>query len=92
MLYHSKFPPNAKVDAHGGPGERRHTLLSGTWYVGWGKKFCEKKLIALRAGSSYTDRGNIPRFAAINGDGVVIAINGIGPSKPFCVDPGPRAE
>jgi hypothetical protein len=86
-LYRTKFPPNFKLEAHGHPDERRYTIVSGTWYIGWGKKFDESKLIALPAGSFYTEPANIPHFVATKGDGAVIEISGTGPSKQIWVDP-----
>lgn len=86
-LYRTKFPPNFKLEAHGHPDERRYTIISGTWYVGWGKKFDESKLIALPAGSFYTEPANIPHFVVTKGDGAVIEISGVGPSSQIWVDP-----
>jgi uncharacterized RmlC-like cupin family protein len=86
-LYRTKFPPNFKLEAHGHPDERRYTIVSGTWYVGWGKKFDESKLIALPAGSFYTEPANIPHFVATKGDGALVEISGNGPSSQIWVDP-----
>lgn len=86
-LFRTKFPPNFKLEAHGHPDERRYTIVSGTWYVGWGKKFDESKLIALPAGSFYTEPANIPHFVVTKGDGAVIEISGVGPSSQIWVDP-----
>jgi hypothetical protein len=86
-LYRVKFPPNFKLEAHGHPDERRYTILSGTWYIGWGKKFDEGKLIALPAGSFYTEPAKIPHFVATKGDGAMIEISGTGPSSQIWVDP-----
>lgn len=86
-LYRAKFPPNFKLEAHGHPDERRYTILSGTWYVGWGKKFDESKLKALPAGSFYTEPATKPHFVATKGEGAVIEISGVGPVKQIWVDP-----
>jgi hypothetical protein len=86
-LYRTKFPPNFKLEAHGHPDERRYTIVSGTWYVGWGKKFDASKLIALPAGSFYTEPANIPHFVMTKDDGAVIEISGTGPSSQIWVDP-----
>ena len=86
-LFRTKFPPNFKLQAHGHPDERRYTIVSGTWYIGWGKKFDESKLIALPAGSFYTEPAKIPHFVATRDDGAVIEISGTGPSSQLWVDP-----
>jgi quercetin dioxygenase-like cupin family protein len=54
-----KFPPNFTVQAHTHPEERHYTVISGTWYVGWGNKFDETKLKALPLGSFYTEPANV---------------------------------
>lgn len=87
-VHRAKFPPNFKLEAHGHPDERRYTILSGTWYIGWGEKFDATKLIALPAGSFYTEPANIPHFVATKGEGAVIEISGTGPSSQIWVDPG----
>jgi len=86
-VYRVKFPPNFKIEAHGHPDDRSYDIISGTWYIGWGKKFDESKLIALPAGSFYTEPSKIPHFVATKGDGAVIQIRGMGPTKQIWVDP-----
>lgn len=86
-VYRTRFPANFKLEAHGHPDERRYSILSGTWYIGFGKKYDESKLIALPAGSFYTEPANLPHFVATKGDGAVIEISGTGPSKQIWVDP-----
>jgi quercetin dioxygenase-like cupin family protein len=86
-LYRTKFPPNFMIQAHGHPDERHYTVLSGTWYIGWGKKFDAAKLIALPAGSYYTEPANMPHFVATKDDGAVVQIGGNGPTAVNYVDP-----
>ncbi len=86
-MHRTKFPPNFTMQAHGHPDGRSYTIISGTWYIGWGKKFDESKLIPLPAGSFYTEPANVPHFVATKGDGAVIQISGTGPSKQIWVDP-----
>lgn len=86
-VYRVKFPPGFKLEAHGHPDERRYTILSGTWYVGWGKKFDDSKLTALPAGSFYTEPATKPHFVATKGEGAMVEISGVGPTKQIWVDP-----
>src|SRR5262245_41485604 len=79
-IQRAKFPANFKVQPHTHPEERTYTVLAGTWYVGWGEKFDEAKLIALPAGSFYTEPANVPHFVATKGEPVVVQITGIGPT------------
>jgi quercetin dioxygenase-like cupin family protein len=81
-----RFPANFKVQAHTHPEERTYTILSGTWYVGWGEKFDEGKLIGLPAGSFYTEPANVPHFVATKGEPVVVQITGMGPTATKMVD------
>lgn len=86
-LYRTKFPPNFKVEAHSHPDERHYTVISGTWYIGWGKKFDESKLIALPAGSFYTEPAKIPHFVMTKDDGALVQIGGKGPTAISYTDP-----
>ena len=81
-----KFPANFKVQAHTHPEERTYTIISGTWYVGWGDKFDEAKLIGLPAGSFYTEPANVPHFVATKGEPVVVQLSGVGPTATKMVD------
>ena len=37
FVHRVKFPPGRVVQAHSHPDDRTYTVLSGTWYIGWGK-------------------------------------------------------
>jgi len=86
-VYRVNFPPKFKLEAHGHPDDRRYTILSGTWYIGWGKKYDETKLIELPTGSFYTEPANIPHFVATKDEGAIIEISGYGPTGQIWVDP-----
>lgn len=75
-----KFPANSISQAHSHPESRTYTIISGTWYVGYGDKFDAAKLKTLPAGSFYTEPANVNHFSQIKEDGVVVQIVGIGPS------------
>jgi quercetin dioxygenase-like cupin family protein len=79
--------PNTKIDAHAHPDDRVATVISGTWYFGYGPKFDEKALKMLPAGSVYTEPPNANHFAMTRGEGVTIQITGTGPSGTVYVDP-----
>ena len=74
-------PQNPAGRPHTHPDERTYTIISGTWWVGFGEKFDESKLIPLTAGSFYTEPAGVPHFIAIKEEGVVVKITGTGPSK-----------
>jgi len=79
--------PNTKIEAHAHPDDRVATVISGTWYFGYGKQFNEGALKMLPAGSVYTEPPNANHFAMTRGEGVVIQITGSGPSGTAYADP-----
>jgi quercetin dioxygenase-like cupin family protein len=65
---------------HFHPNSRIVTVLSGTMYFGYGKKFDEKKMKALPVGSIWTEPANQPHFTWAKDGEVLIQIIGSGPS------------
>jgi quercetin dioxygenase-like cupin family protein len=79
--------PNTTIEAHAHPDDRVATVISGTWYFGYGAKFDEARLKTLPAGSVYTEPPNANHFAMTRAEGVTIQITGTGPSGTTYVDP-----
>jgi quercetin dioxygenase-like cupin family protein len=79
--------PNTRIEAHAHPDDRVATVISGTWYFGYGRQFDEKALKALPPGSFYTEPPNANHFAMTRGEAVTIQITGTGPSGTAYVDP-----
>jgi quercetin dioxygenase-like cupin family protein len=79
--------PNTRIESHAHPDDRVATVISGTWYFGYGKQFDETALKTLPPGSFYTEPPNTNHFAMTRGEGVVIQITGTGPSGTVYVDP-----
>jgi hypothetical protein len=77
---HVKFPPDSISQPHSHPESRMYTILSGTWYVGYGDTFDPAKLKTLPPGSFYTEPANVTHFSQIKEDGVVVQIIGNGPT------------
>lgn len=71
---------------HTHPDNRTYTIIAGTWYVGFGTKYDESKLIALPAGSYYTEPAGVPHFVVIRDGGVIVQVQGTGPSRLNPVD------
>lgn len=84
-----KFPPNFTNKPHTHPEERHYTVISGTWYMGWGTKLDESTLKTLPAGSFYTEPANVPHFVLTKGEPVIIQITGIGPTATRFIDAAP---
>ena len=81
-----KFPAGYRLAPHTHPDSREVTILSGTWYTGYGEKFDAAKLKALPAGSFYTEPANVAHFVEVR-EPVVIQVSGTGPSGRKFVDP-----
>ena len=79
--------PNTRIEAHAHPDDRVATVISGTWYFGYGKQFNEAGLKQLPPGSFYTEPPNAYHFAMTRGEGVTIQITGTGPSGTSYADP-----
>ena len=79
--------PNTRIEAHAHPDDRVATVISGTWYFGYGAKFDDKALKMLPAGSVYTEPPNANHFATTRGDSVTIQITSTWPSLTTYVYP-----
>ncbi len=75
-----KVPANTRIEAHDHPDDRVATVISGTWYFGYGDKFDEQKIKALPPGSFYTEPPHEPHFARTGDTPVVVQITGFGPT------------
>jgi hypothetical protein len=73
-------PANTTIQAHDHPDDRIATVISGTWYIGYGDEFREEKLKALAPGSFYVETPSKMHFARTGKEPVVIRITGIGPT------------
>ena len=71
---------NTRIQAHEHPDDRVATVISGTWYIGYGSAFDEKKLKALKTGSFYTEPPGLAHYARTGNSAVVIQITGFGPT------------
>jgi quercetin dioxygenase-like cupin family protein len=81
-----RFPANFVIQAHTHPDQRSYTILSGTWYIGYGDKFDETKLQALPAGSFYTEPAGVHHFVASKDEPVVLQLSGMGPTATQLLD------
>ena len=73
-------PANTRIEAHDHPDDRVAFVASGTWYIGYGARFDEKKLKALEPGSFYTEPPGEMHFARTGNKPVVVFITGNGPT------------
>ena len=55
-------PANTRIAAHDHPDDRVATVVSGTWYFGYGDRFNAADVKALPPGSYYTEPPNRDSF------------------------------
>jgi len=75
-----RVPAHTRIAAHEHPDDRVATVVSGTWYFGYGDSFNEGVLKALPAGSFYTEPPRRAHFAETRDEPVLVQITGFGPS------------
>ncbi len=81
------MPANTTIQAHDHPDDRVATVVSGTWYFGYGTAFDAQRLKALPPGSSYTEPPGEAHFARTGNAPVVLQIFGLGPSGTHYIEP-----
>src|SRR5258707_1769074 len=82
-----KISANTKIAAHLHPDQRVATVVSGTWYFGYGDRFDEEKLKKLPVGSIYSEVAGQNHFAMTR-EPVIVEITGYGPSGVRYINPG----
>ena len=87
FVHRVKFPKGRVVQAHSHPDDRTYTVLSGTWYIGWGETYDPDKLTPLPIGSFYTEPAGVPHFIATHDGETIVQITGTGPTAVHYVDP-----
>lgn len=87
FFHRVKFPTGRVVQAHSHPDDRTYTVLTGTWYIGWGETYDAEKLAALPAGSFYTEPAGVPHFISTPDGEAVVQVTGTGPTAVHYVNP-----
>jgi hypothetical protein len=73
-------PAHTTIQAHSHRDDRMATVVSGTWYFGYGDHFEAKSLKQLPLGSVYSEPGAHNHFARTEKDAVIVQISGYGPT------------
>jgi len=81
-----KVPAGYKVQPHVHPTDENVTVLSGTFHIGMGDKFDDKKGTALRAGGFGITPKGMQHYAWFNEESI-IQIHGMGPFAITYVNP-----
>jgi pimeloyl-ACP methyl ester carboxylesterase len=82
-----RIPAHTRIAAHLHQDDRVATVVSGTWYIGYGDSFNGAALKALPAGSFYTEPSDRSHFAETRDTDVIVQITGVGPSSTRYIDP-----
>jgi quercetin dioxygenase-like cupin family protein len=75
-----KLPKNTVIKPHSHPDDRVGTVVSGSFYFGFGDTFDESQLKKLSAGSFYTEPPGAYHFAMTKDDEAVVYVTGTGPT------------
>jgi hypothetical protein len=75
-----KWTPNHMSRPHFHPNDRFVTVISGTWWVGWGPKYDPKSTFAIPAGSFVTHYGKQIHYDGAKDGETVLEIVGMGPA------------
>ncbi len=86
FIHRVKFPKGRIVQAHSHPDDRTYTVLSGTWYLGWGETYNPDQLTPLPVGSFYTEPAGVPHFIATPDGETIVQVTGTGPTAVQYVD------
>jgi quercetin dioxygenase-like cupin family protein len=81
-----QVPAHTRIAAHDHQDDRIATVISGTWYFGYGDRFDAAVVKALPPGSFYTEPADHAHFAETRDEPVVIQITGVGPSSTTYLD------
>ena len=73
-------PARTTIQAHSHRDDRMASVVSGTWYFGYGDRFDSKSLKKLPPGSVYSEPGAHNHFARTDKDAVIVQISGYGPT------------
>lgn len=73
-------PPNTSIAAHTHRDDRFATVISGTWYFGYGSNAADAANKPLTAGALYTEPAGAAHFAFTRAEGAVVRLTGVGPS------------
>lgn len=85
--YRLRFPTNFRAPPHSHPDNRTVLVISGTFYVGFGREFDERAMKALPPGSTWTEPAGQPHFGWAKDGEVVVQVVGMGPSGTTPVSP-----
>ena len=82
-----RVPAHTRIAAHDHRDERSAVVVSGQWYLGYGKTASEAAVKQLSPGSFYTEPAGEAHFAMTKDKPAVVYISGYGPTSTTYADP-----
>jgi quercetin dioxygenase-like cupin family protein len=82
-----RLEPHKRIMPLSHPDSRFATVLSGTFYIGFGDAYDGTKLKALPPGGVYTEPANANHFGETRDEPALVAITGYGPSGTTYANP-----
>lgn len=86
-VFRLRAPTGHRALPHSHPEERTYTVLSGTFYLGFGHRFVETRLEEYPQGSVVVVRHDRRHFQLAKSDGYLVQIEGTGPTAVWYDDP-----
>lgn len=84
-------PANTTIAAHKHRDDRAATVISGSWYFGYGADSSNASVRPLATGGFYTEPAEAPHFAFTRSEPAVVRLTGTGPSDTtYVVAPASR--
>ena len=78
VTYRVRLPGQFRFKPHIHSWDEHVTVLKGTWYVGFGKRFDESRMEKFEAGSFVIIPGGIPHYVLTH-DETIVQVHGVGP-------------
>jgi hypothetical protein len=82
-----RLEPHKRIMPLSHPDSRFVTVLSGTFYIGFGDKYEQTGLKPLPPGGIYTEPAHVNHFGETRDEPVLVAITGYGPSGTTYANP-----
>jgi len=73
-------PANTRIQSHTHRDDRFATVISGSWFFGYGREATDATVRPLTTGGFYTEPAGAPHFAFTRDEPAVVRITGNGPS------------
>ena len=77
----TKWAPHSMSRPHQHPNDRFITVISGTWWLGWGPKYDPDSTFPVKAGSFVTHYGGQIHYDGAKDEEALLQIVGMGPAQ-----------